>query len=73
MSSKSKSARRTKFIFKISASRAPARINSQKILEISKISSSETISLDLIEKIDIEIHNDDERIKRLIKSVLTAK
>ena len=31
------------------------------------------VSPDLIEKTDIEIHNNDERIKRLIESVLTKK
>ena len=40
---------------------------------MSKIPSSGTVSPDLIEKTDIEIHNNDERIKRLIKSVLTKK
>ena len=72
-SSKSKLVRRTKFISKISASRVPARTNGQETLEISKISSLGTISSDLIEKINIEIYNDDKRVKRFIESVLTAK
>ena len=40
---------------------------------MSKISSLGTISPDLIEKIDIKTYNDDERVKRLIKSVLVKK
>ena len=40
---------------------------------MSKIPSLEMVSPDLIEKTDIEIHNNDERIKRLIESVLTKK
>ena len=40
---------------------------------MSKIPSLETISLDLIEETDIKTHNDDERVKRLIKSVLAKK
>ena len=38
-----------------------------------KTPSPETVSPDLIEKTDIETHNDDERVKRLIKSVLAKK
>ena len=38
-----------------------------------KIPSSGTVSPDLIEETDIETHNDDERVKRLIESVLTKK
>ena len=40
---------------------------------MSKISSSGTVSPDLIEETDIETHNNDERVKRLIKSVLIKK
>ena len=38
-----------------------------------KTPSPGTVSPDLIEEIDIETHNDDERVKRLIKSVLVKK
>ena len=38
-----------------------------------KTPSLGTVSPDLIEKTDIEIYNNDERVKRLIKSVLTKK
>ena len=40
---------------------------------MSEISSLGIVSPDLIEEIDIKIYNDDERVKRLIKSVLTKK
>ena len=40
---------------------------------MSEIPSLGTVSPDLIEEIDIEIYNDDERVKRLIKSVLIKK
>ena len=40
---------------------------------MSKIPFLETISPDFIEEIDIEIYNDDERVKRLIESVLVKK
>ena len=38
-----------------------------------KIPSPGTVSPDLIEETDIKTHNDDERVKRLIKSVLVKK
>ena len=40
---------------------------------MSKILSLGTVSLDLIEEIDIKTYNNDERVKRLIKSVLIKK
>ena len=72
-SSKSKSAKGTKSTSKTSTSRAPAPTNRQGTPQVPKIPSPGTVSPDLIEETDIETHNNDERIKRLIKSVLAKK
>ena len=73
ISSKSKSVKGIKSIFKTSTSRAPVSTNRQRTPQVSKTSSLGTVSLDLIEETDIETYNDDERVKRLIESVLAKK